>query len=308
MPFLTPIPIQQLREISKKTSLRVRFGEKLLRSLLVVAWVAMVLALARPQYVRTLSEVELSGRDLMLTLDLSGSMAALDFRLEGKQVNRLTALKSVVDRFLADRPGDRIGLVVFGDKVFLQCPLTTDARAVREYIRALEIGMAGNGTAIGDALVVSLKRIRDIPEHSKVIVLVTDGKSNAGLVQPGEAVKLVREQGIKVHVVGIGGPEPAPFPTKDMFGVTRLVNQKVDYDEETLRMIAAETGGVYFNAKDTKRLEEVYREIDKLERRSEKSYQSTLVTELFMYPLSAAIFVLILASVLRFAVLRRAVG
>jgi len=307
VPFVLPISTSAIKSLISHTSFKIRFGEKAVSVLKPVSIILLILALARPQTVKTFNEIEMSGRDIFLTLDLSGSMQAMDFELEGKRVDRLTALKKVVNEFLSNRQGDRVGLIVFGDKVFIQCPLTTDHGAVSEYIRGLEIGVGGPGTAIGDALIVSLKRIQNIPEHSKVVVLVTDGKNNSGAVQPKEAVELAKELKVKVHVVGIGGTEPAPFPAKDFFGVTRLVNRPMEYDEETLQLIARETGGVYFNAKDTSQLSEVYSEIDALEKRSEKSFQSRQVDELFHLPLLLGFLSLTAILIIRLTLLRRAV-
>jgi Ca-activated chloride channel homolog len=307
VPFLLPFPVDEIRTLAARTSWKLRVGERWSTGLKIVSWSCLVVALARPQLVQTIDEIEMSGRDIFLTLDLSGSMQAMDFELNDKRVDRLTALKHVVEKFLSSRPGDRIGLIVFGDKVFIQCPLTVDHSAVIRFVNALEIGMGGSGTAVGDALVVSLKRIQNIPEHSKVIILVTDGKSNSGAVQPKEAVELASKLGVKVHVVGIGGTEPAPFPAKDFFGVTRLVNRPMEYDEETLKLIAQNTGGIYFNAKDTSQLTSVYSEIDKLETRSVKSYQNRQVDEYFWLPLGLGALSLVAAFILGHTLLRRVV-
>jgi Ca-activated chloride channel family protein len=305
VPFLFSSSFSEIRRISEQYSWKVRYGEILLTGLKVAGWVLLVVALARPQRIETLSEAEMTGRDIMLTLDLSGSMQALDFILDSQQVDRLTALKEVTLKFVDSRQGDRLAIVVFGDKVFLQCPLTTDIGAVERYIRDLEIGMAGAGTALGDALVVSLKRIKDIPEHSKVIILVTDGKNTAGDIIPKDAAELARSAGVKVHVIGIGGPEPAPFPVRDMFGMKHLVKRPMDYDEPTLKLIAETTGGRVFNAKNTDQLQEVFADIDQLEKRVSKTYESSRVTEFFFIPLIAGSLSLALAQILSLSVLRR---
>ncbi len=305
--FLSPVSFVDLRFLAHRSSWRVRAGEKTLAILRIVAWILLVIALARPQRVQQFDESDMSGRDIMLTLDISGSMQALDFELEGQPRDRLTVLKFMTRDFIDERKGDRMGLVVFGDKVFVQCPLTTDGEAVNRFVEALEIGMAGSGTAIGDALAVSLKRIKNIPENSKVILLVTDGKSNAGSVQPVEAAELAKKMGVKVHVLGIGANGTAPFPTKDMFGITRLVPRTVDYDEPTLSAIAKTTGGKYFNARNSDQLQEIYSEIDSLEKRVTKGFQTSRVEELFPVPLIAGAFALLIAELLALTTLRRAI-
>jgi len=305
IPFLFSAPILEVKALAQKLSWKARYGESILASLKIIGWILLVLALARPQKVDVLSETDMTGRDIMLALDLSGSMQAMDFKIDSNRVDRLAALRKVTKEFIESRAGDRLGIVVFGDKVFLQCPLTTDQGAVERYVDALEIGMAGAGTAIGDALVVSLKRIRNISEHSKVIILVTDGKNNSGEVQPSDAAQLAKSAGVKVHVIGIGSSAPAPFPVKDIFGIRRLVNRPMDYDEQTLQMIAQVTGGSYFNAKDTSQLADVYTDIDSLEKRITTSYESSRVTEYFFIPLLWGSLALALAAIFQSTTLRR---
>jgi Ca-activated chloride channel family protein len=304
VPFLFETSVSQIRELSQKLSWKVRYGERALAILKFSGCFLLVVALARPQQIEYISEADMTGRDIMLTLDLSGSMQAMDFKINSERVDRLAALKKVTKEFVESRKGDRLGMVVFGDKVFLQCPLTTDQSAVDRYVEALDVGMAGGGTAIGDALIVSLKRLRNIPEHSKVIILVTDGKNNAGDVQPKDAAELAKSAGVKIHVIGIGGSEAAPFPVKDLFGIRRLVNRPMEYDEESLKMIAETTGGTYFNAKDTSQLTEVYSDIDSLEKRVTTTYQSSRVTEFFFLPLVAGAILIALAAILDLTKLR----
>jgi Ca-activated chloride channel family protein len=255
------------------TSLRQKLKTPLLGLIKATAFVLLILALSRPQSSSAVVETQSSGRDIMLTLDISGSMLAIDFRLEGKRVERLTALKHVVNSFIDGRPGDRFGLVIFGDTTYTQCPLTTDQNTIKEFVNNLQIGMAGQGTAIGDGLGISIKRITEIPAESKVIILVTDGKNNAGTLSPKQAALLAKKKQIKVHVIGIGDNGYAPMPAATMFGTVQYVNTKMEFDEATLREIAEITGGQYFNAKNMEQLTKVYQEIDKLEERSQKQYQ-----------------------------------
>lgn len=270
----------------------------------LVSYVMLVLAIARPQYGTEFTETEASGRDIIIALDTSGSMQALDFFLDGDRVNRLVALQHVVKQFIAQRKGDRIGLVVFGDKSFTQCPLTLDSRILMQFIDALEIGMSGKGTAVGDGIAVALKQIRQIESDSKVLILVTDGKSNSG-ISPREAAKIAQKLGVKIHTIGIGGEGYAPFPTETIFGHTMLVDRKLEFDEQTLKDIAEITGGQYFYAKDTERLQQVYAEIDLLEERKEIIHEYVDYQERFFPFLLLGLILFFTFETLRSTVLLR---
>ena len=274
-------------------SARLRIRPYLLSLLRIVAFLLFVLALARPQTGTRFTEIETSGRDIMLTLDISGSMQALDFTLNGEHVDRLVALKHVVEDFIDKRVGDRMGLVIFGTHAYTQCPLTRDRGVLKQFVKSLEIGMAGETTAIGSALAISLKRIKDIPAQSKVILLVTDGRNNTGELNPAQAARIAKERGIKVYAVGIGGNKPVPFPAVDWFGRRTIGYQNLELDEKTLKDIAEITGGRYYNAQNTEELKMVYDEIDKLEERVEKAFEFVDYQEHFL-PFLAAGFVLFL--------------
>ncbi len=279
---------------------RIRFRALTLSTLGCASFLCLVIALARPQTATSFTEEEASGRDILLVLDLSGSMQALDFELEGQRVNRLTALQSVVTNFISTRRGDRMGLVVFADQVYTQCPLTLDHAMLNEFVKALKIGMAGQGTAIGDAIGIGLKRIKDIPGESKVLVLVTDGKSNTGSLTPKEGAALAKSLAVKIHTIGIGSSAPAPFPVKLPFGGTQLVYREMEYDAATLKLIASETGGQYFNARDTEALQSVYEEIDRLELRKQKEQRFVRYEEHFFIPLLMGLGVFVIGCVLEF--------
>ena len=296
--FASAVNYALLSAAAKQSSPRAVRGAMVMSLLRAAAFLLLVFALARPQEGVAFRQIDSSGRDIMLALDLSGSMQALDFFLDGKRVDRLVALKSVVLRFIKERQGDRIGLVVFGDKVFVQCPLTTDHEALKQFVDSLEIGMAGQSTAIGDALGISLKRIRSIKENSKVIVLVTDGKSNAGLLQPKEAAEIAKKMGVKIYCIGIGGPEPAPFPVKDVFGRTGLVDREMEYDGDALTEIANITGGKYYNAKDTDGFAKIIAEISKIEERKEKTFEYVDYEERFLPFLTAGVLLFLTAELL----------
>ena len=266
----------------KRTVRKLRERALVINLLRVLAFGALVVALARPQSSTLFAEVEESGRDIMLSLDVSGSMNALDFFVEGKRTTRLTALKEVVSKFVVERKTDRIGLVIFGSDVFTQCPLTTDHRVLVDFIRALEVGMVGDGTALGDGIAVAIKRLRSIPGSSRVIVLVTDGVRTAGSIEPLEAAEIAKREGIKIYTIGIGGSRPAPFEVADAFGYPRIEYRPVELDEAVLRQIAAHTGGLYFNAGDTERLGQIYSEISKLEERIDRGLDYFQYEEHFM--------------------------
>lgn len=264
-----------LSALPKNLSSSRKLYERMLvtNTLRVVCFISLVIALARPQTETSYSEVEASGRDIFIAMDTSGSMNALDFRIDGKRVDRLTALKKVVNDFIDARKGDRLGLVVFGTEVFTQCPLTLDHGVLKDLVSSLEVGMAGDGTALGDGLVVAVKRLKDIPAESRVIVLVTDGVKTAGSLEPEVAAEIAKKEGIKVYTIGIGGNKPAPFKVMGMFGIPQMEYRPVELDEKTLREMAESTGGKYFNAEKTEALEEIYQQISKLEERVEKTFE-----------------------------------
>ena len=240
----------------------------------------LVLALARPQAGEKETEIITEGVDIMLCLDTSGSMQALDFQLEGERANRLAVVKKVVEDFIKKRKDDRIGMVVFGQEAFTQCPLTMDYGVLLSFLKRLEIGMAGDSTAVGSALATSVKRLKDMPGKSKVVILLTDGRNNAGQISPLTAAEIAKTYNIKVYTIGVGVEGESPFLMETFFG-PKYVYQKVDLDEETLREIAEKTDGEYFRATDTASLEKVYDQIDKMERTEAKIKEYTEYEELF---------------------------
>jgi Ca-activated chloride channel homolog len=245
-----------------------------------VAIVMLVLALARPQAGEKETEIRTEGVDIMLCLDTSGSMQALDFQLDGKRVDRLAVVKKVVRDFIEKRLDDRIGMVVFGDEAFTQCPLTMDYGVLLKFLNRLEIGMAGDSTAVGSALATCVKRLKDVPGKSKVVILLTDGRNNAGQISPITAAELAKTYHIKVYTIGVGVEGKSPFLVQTLFGKD-YVYQKVDLDETTLREIARITGGEYFRAMDTASLEQVYDQIDQMEKTEAKIKEYVEYEELF---------------------------
>lgn len=244
---------------------RARFGW-LPRALRVAALGLFIVALARPQARRATEHVEASGVDLVLAVDVSGSMEALDMQRAGQPASRVEAVKDVVARFVAARPNDRIGLVAFAGAPYLMSPLTLDHDWLAQNLHRLRTGTIEDGTAIGSALATGVNRLRGTDARSKVIVLLTDGVNNAGAVQPTLAAEAARALGIRVYTIGVGVDGDAPVPVTDAHGQTRVAMAHVDVDEATLRAIAQTTGGRFFRARDTASLSRVYAEIDGMEK------------------------------------------
>lgn len=240
-------------------SWKLRFRKPSLLILSAMSLVLLALAAARPQEITTLLPPTES-RNIILTLDLSGSMGQRDFQTGFGRSSRLEAVKSVVMEFIKARPKDKIGIVIFGTQALLQAPLTLDHDLLVEMVKRLQVGLAGEDTAIGDGLGLSLKRIKDIEGSSKAVILLTDGANHAGEVNPLKAAQIAKDLGVKVHTIGIGSREPfrggGPFS---------LQPAQVEFDEETLKRIAEITTGTYFNANTLEGLKQVYSEIDKLE-------------------------------------------
>lgn len=225
----------------------------------------LIFALARPQLGSSTTEIEASGIDILLAVDVSGSMEAMDFTLGGRQTNRLEVVKKVVDEFIEQRPNDRIGLLAFSGRPYLVSPLTLDHNWLRKRLESLQIGMIEDGTAIGSAIGSGTNRLRDQKSKSRILILLTDGMNNAGRIPPLIAAEAAETLGIKVYTIGAGSRGEAPMPVTDAFGRRRIVQAKVDIDEEILTEVAEMTGATYFRATDTASLASIYEEINKLE-------------------------------------------
>jgi len=263
----------------------------------------LVLGAARPQLYNVSREIRSPGVDIILCLDTSGSMQAMDFQLDGRPVSRLTAVKKVVSEFIKKREMDRIGLVVFGEEAFTQAPLTLDKGLLLDLVNRMKIGMAGDRTAIGSAIAIGGKRLKDLKARSKILILLTDGRHNAGELTPNEAADAVQALGIKIYTIGVGGKGPAPFPVRTSFG-TRIVHQEVDLDEETLNKVAEIGHGKYFRASDTDRLKEIYDTIDRQEKTEVKVKEFFHFNELYLYFLVPALFLLGTEVFVRTTILR----
>ena len=280
-----------------------RFMDKIPPAFRAGCLILLVLAAARPQLYNVSREIRSPGVDIMLCLDTSGSMQALDFQINDQPVSRLTAVKKVVSDFIKKRDMDRIGLVVFGEEAFTQSPLTMDKGLLLGLVDKMEIGMAGDRTAIGSAIAIGGKRLKDLKAKSRILILLTDGRHNAGELTPEQAAEAVSAFGVKIYAIGVGGKGPAPFKVKTFFG-TRVVHQRVDLDEETLKRVAAIGGGRYFRAADSERLSEIYDIIDREEKTEVKVKEFFHFQELFPYFLIPALILFGLEIFLRTTILR----
>jgi Ca-activated chloride channel family protein len=229
-------------------------------------------------------ELPLAGRDLMLAVDVSGSMDHEDYRLNGRPVNRLDVVKAVAGRFIDRREGDRAGLILFGSRAYLQTPLTYDRETVRTMLEEAVIGLAGRETAVGDAIALAVKRLKEQPQDNRVLILLTDGANTAGNLEPRQAARLAALAGVRVYTVGIGG---GPVGIRTPIGV--LAQKGSGLDPETLQAIADATGGRYFQATDTAQLEQVYAELDRLEPSVRDSRSFRPLKAIYMWPAAAAL-------------------
>jgi Ca-activated chloride channel homolog len=259
----------------------------------------LIIALARPQATDKFQDVSTEGIDIVLTLDISGSMLARDFKPD-----RLEASKNVATEFISGRPYDRIGLVVFSGESFTQCPLTTDHAVLINLLREIQSGMIEDGTAIGMGLANAVNRIKDSEAKSKVIILLTDGINNRGEIAPATAAGIAKTFGIRVYTIGVGTQGMAPYPVQTPFGI-QYQNMPVEIDEAILKDIAQTTGGRYFRATDNDKLVQVYSEIDKLEKSKIDVRQFTRKEEKYLTPAIIAFCLLIIELFLRITVLRK---
>ena len=263
-----------------------------------------IIAFARPQEGRKRTEILSQGVDIVLAIDTSGSMQALDFKKNETQITRLSVVKDVVAEFVKNREMDRIGMVVFGANAFTQCPLTLDQNILLSFLDKLKIGMAGDATAIGSAIGISARRLKDLKSKSKVIILLTDGRNNSGAISPLQAAEIAKSLGIKVYTIGVGKRGKAPFLVDSIFG-KRLIYQNVDIDEEVLNKISKMTDAKYFRATDLKSLKDIYKQIDLLEKSEVKSIDHSEHKELFHYFLIPGLILLLTEIVFSNSFLRR---
>jgi Ca-activated chloride channel family protein len=256
-------------------------------ALAALAWILLIGAASRPQLVGDPVQLPVTGRDLLLAVDISGSMQADDMVLGGQPVTRLQVVKSVGGEFISRREGDRLGLILFGEQAYLQTPLTFDRATVRTLLLEAEIGLAGKKTAIGDAIGLAVKRLRDKPQENRVLILLTDGANTAGEIEPLRAADIAAEEGLRIYTIGIGADE---LVVQDLFGARRI-NPSADLDEDTLGAIAEKTGGRYFRARDTTDLMKIYTLLDALEPVSMEQETYRPIRELYPWPLAAALLI-----------------
>lgn len=259
-------------------------------------WLCLTCALMRPQLVDQFIPLQSTGYDLMLAVDLSGSMQALDYTKDGAQISRLEIVKSVVGDFISRRQGDRVGLILFGSMAYQHVPLTLDTPSVRKMLDNTMVGEAGDTTAIGDAIALAVQNLRHRPEKSRVIILLTDGGDNASVIPPLAAANLARQYGIRIYAIGVGRQGLVPMPGQ--YG--QIVLTQFDLDEGLLQKIAKLTGGNYFRAADTKALQNIYGQINKLERTQAGNRSYLIRRPLYRYPLGGALTMLLLLSLLPF--------
>ena len=236
-----------------------------LAALRYLSLLCLIVALARPEKVDSGTQVQESGIDMMLAIDLSPSMQALDYHKDGQEISRVDVVRETVGQFIQARPTDRIGMVAFAGEAFLMSPLTLDHDWLLQNVERLQVGLAGDATAIGSAIATCSNRLRDQPTKSKIIVLLTDGQNNAGKITPLAAAQAAHALGIKIYTIGAGSNDVAKFPTRDPFGRRVYITIPVDIDNDALQKIADITGGKFFRAADTDTLHNVYSEINKLE-------------------------------------------
>jgi len=286
------------------SSLKLKLAQNLVL-LRAAAVFFVIIALARPQSPIEESKIQTEGIDIVLAVDCSTSMLAEDFKLNGKRQNRLEVVKDVVKNFIQGRQNDRIALIAFAGKAYAVCPLTLDYSWLLQNLERVETGMIEDGTAIGSGLASSLNRLKDTEARSKIVILLTDGRNNAGKISPITASEAAKALKVKVYTIGAGTKGTAPYPMKDFFGNTVYRPVRIDIDEDTLRKIAVETKAKYFRATDTKSLRTIYKEIDKLEKTpiEEKGYME--YKELFPKFLILGIILLLMEIILGNTVLRK---
>lgn len=294
VPFL-----QQLLKLQSEKTATLITGSRAALWLMTVAWLALLLAAARPQWVGEPQALPSSGRDLMLAVDISGSMAQQDMKIQGNALPRLTVVKAVVNEFVQQRQGDKLGLILFGSRAYIQSPLSFDLQTLGVLMDEAQVGFAGKQTAIGDAIGFAIKRLRQRPENSRVVILLTDGADTASTLPPLEAASVATREGIRIYTIGVGATE---MEVPGLFGSrlgARTVNPSADLDEKTLREIAHRTGGEYYRARDTEELQAAYAAIAALEPVEQEAESIRPRRSLLHWPLLAAALFATLSLLLR---------
>jgi Ca-activated chloride channel family protein len=258
--------------------------------LLALLWLLLTLTLMRPQWLEPYTETRAEGYDLMLAVDASHSMEALDFTVDNVQVTRMAVLKGVLSKFIANRTGDRIGLIIFGSQAYTIAPMTYDLEAVREQLIDVIPNIAGQGTAMGDAIGLGVKKLRDRPEGSRVLILVADGDNTAGAILPLDAARLAAQNGVRIYTIGVGSTQES---VQIIENGRLVVRDDLTMDETVLRRIAGITNGAYFRATDARALEEIYKRIDELEKTRAESRTVMIPHPLYPWTLSLGLLTLL---------------
>jgi Ca-activated chloride channel homolog len=290
------------REVVRSSRSRIGL---LVWALPLLAGALMIVGLARPQRTHSRTEVTANGIDIVLGLDVSGSMQALDFRIDHQRVNRIEVVKSVVSKFIDERPDDRIGLIAFAGAPYLVSPITLDHDWLQQNLERVTVGGTDDGTAIGSAIAAGVNRLRLTPAKSKVVILLTDGVNNTGKISPLAAAEAARAMGVKIYTVGVGVRGDAPIPVRDAAGNTRLIMAKVDVDEKTLQAVADETGGKFYRATDTDSLQKIYEQINRFEKSAQTVQKFERTEELYPWALIPSLAILGLSLTLQHTRLRR---
>jgi Ca-activated chloride channel family protein len=290
------------REVARRGRSRIGL---LIWLLPILAGALMIVGLARPQRAHGRTEVTANGIDIVLDLDVSGSMQALDFQIDNRRVNRIEVVKSVVSKFIDERPDDRIGIIAFAGAPYLVSPITLDHDWLQQNLERVAVGGADDGTAIGSAIAASVNRLRLTQAKSKLVILLTDGVNNTGKISPIAAAEAARAMGVKIYTIGVGVRGEAPIPVRDAAGNARLIMAKVDVDEKTLQTVADETGGKFYRATDTDSLQEIYQQINRFEKTAQTVHKFEHTEELYPWALIPALGILGLSLLLQQTRLRR---
>jgi Ca-activated chloride channel homolog len=286
--------LQQLEAAFQSRTPKQPLSKRLYHLLLHLLWLCLVLALMRPQWLEPYTENRSQGYDLMLAVDASHSMNALDFTLNGEQVSRMQVVKGVVSKFIAGRKGDRVGLIIFGSRAYVLSPITYDRNAVSDLLSEVIPRIAGDGTAIGDALGLGVKKLRQRPEGSRVLLLIADGENTAGTIPPLKAAQLASQEGVRIYSIGVGSDETNVPILENGRVVTR---DDLGFNEQAMREIAEAGNGAYFRATDTEALEKVYQKIDELEKTEAEARTVFVPQPLYYWPLSIALLLLLILGV-----------
>lgn len=290
------------RDIARRTRSRIGWIVGLLP---IVAAALMIVGLARPQRTHSRTEVTVNGIDIVLGLDVSGSMQALDFSVGNSPINRIAVVKSVVAQFIEERPNDRIGLIAFAAYPYIVSPLTLDHDWLLQNLERVDVGVGDDGTAIGSAIAAAVNHLRTTAAKSKVVILLTDGVNNSGKISPLAAAEAARALGVKVYTIGVGVRGKAPIPVRDEAGRIHMVMDSVDVDEKTLQAVATQTGGLFYRATDTDSLRKIYEQINRYETSAQSVQRFEHVEELYRWALYPALGLLALGFLLQQTRFRR---